>query len=374
MDSLRVLVVDDEAGIRMAVERALRVFVVKVPDFGMEFGLAIEQAASGEDALETIRKAAPDILLLDYKMPGISGLDLMDRLNVDGVDVVTIVITAYASLETAVAATKRGAFDFLAKPFAPDELKSVMFKAAKHIVVQREAKRLAAERKHVRFELLSVVAHEMKAPTAAIENYLRMMQDRVLGEEVTAYDHPIERAIIRLDGMRKLVNDLLDITRIESGRKTRTVVDLDVREVAAACLEGARELGLPRHITVGLAAGGPVPMKADRGEIELILNNLLSNAVKYNRDAGRVDVGVEARDGAVVLTIADTGIGMTPEECGRLFGEFVRIKNDKTRSIEGSGLGLSIVQRLAHLYGGEATVASTPDVGTTFTVRLPIGA
>ena len=267
MDSLRVLVVDDEAGIRMAVERALRAFVVKVPDFGMEFGLAIEQAASGEDALEAIRKAPPDILLLDYKMPGISGLDLMDRLNVDGVDVVTIVITAYASLETAVAATKRGAFDFLAKPFAPDELKSVMFKAAKHIVVQREAKRLAAERKHVRFELLSVVAHEMKAPTAAIENYLRMMQDRVLGEEVTAYDHPIERAIIRLDGMRKLVNDLLDITRIESGRKTRTVVDLDVREVAAACLEGARELGLPRNITMGLSAGGPVPMKADRGEI-----------------------------------------------------------------------------------------------------------
>ncbi len=371
MDTLRVLVVDDEAGIRMAVERALRTFTVRLPDVGREFGLAFEQAASGEEALEAIRTSAPDILLLDYKMPGISGLDLMDRLHADGVEILTIVITAYASLETAVAATKRGGFDFLAKPFSPDELKSVLFKAAKHLVVQREARRLAEERKRVRFELLSVVAHEMKAPTAAIENYLRMMQDRVLGEELSAYDHPIQRAIVRLEGMRKLVSDLLDLTRIESGRKTRTVVGLDVREVAAGCVENARELGMDRGITIDLAPGEAAPMQADRGEIELILNNLLSNAVKYNRDHGRVDVGVARRDGAVVLTIADTGIGMTAEECGRLFGEFVRIKNDKTRMIEGSGLGLSIVQRLAHLYGGEATVASTPDVGTTFTVTLP---
>jgi len=374
MDNLRVLVVDDEVGIRMAVERALRSFVVKLPDIGLEFGLTIEQAGSGEEAEEAIHKAPCDILLLDYKMPGISGMDLMDRLNAEHVNIVTIVITAYASLEAAVAATKRGAFDFLAKPFAPDELKSVLFKAAKHLIVQREAKRLAKERKQVRFELLSVVAHEMKAPTAAIENYLRMIQDRALGNELSAYDHPIERSIVRLEGMRKLVSDLLDLTRIESGHKVRNMVDLDVREVAAAAVSNARELGLDRGITVDLAPGAPAPMQAERDEIELILNNLLSNAVKYNRDHGHVDVSVTTRDGSIVLTIADTGIGMNAEECSRLFGEFVRIKNDKTRNIEGSGLGLSIVQRLARLYGGEAIVASTPDIGTTFTVKLPIPA
>ncbi|MBP7126411.1 HAMP domain-containing histidine kinase [Myxococcota bacterium] len=372
MDTLRVLVVDDEAGIRMAVERALRTFTIRLPDVGAEFGLTFQEAASGEEALEAIRQSAPDILLLDYKMPGISGLDLMDRLRADGIDILTIVITAYASLETAVAATKRGGFDFLAKPFAPDELKSVLFKAAKHLVVQREARRLAEERKRVRFELLSVVAHEMKAPTAAIENYLRMMQDRVLGEDLSAYDRPISRAIARLEGMRKLVTDLLDLTRIESGSKARNVVDLDVREVAAAAVENARELATDQGISVELAPGPAVPMRADRGEIELILNNLLSNAVKYNRDHGRVDVSVARQDGAVVLTVRDTGIGMTAEECGRLFGEFVRIKNEKTRFIEGSGLGLSIVRKLVHLYGGEVTVASTPDVGSTFTVTLPV--
>ncbi len=374
MDTLRVLVVDDEEGIRMAVERALRSFVVRLPDLGQEFGLAIEQAGSGEEAETAIHKNLPDLLLLDYKMPGMSGMDLMDRLNAEGIGIVTIVITAYASLEAAVAATKRGGFDFLAKPFAPDELKSVLFKAAKHLIVQREAKRLAEERRHVRFELLSVVAHEMKAPTAAIENYLRMIQDRALGNDLAAYDHPIERSIVRLEGMRKLVTDLLDLTRIESGRKARTVEDLNVQDIAAGCVENARELGVARGITLELAPGERAPMKADRGEIELIFNNLLSNAVKYNRDHGRVDVSVAVRDHEVVITVADTGIGMTEEECGRLFGEFVRIRNDRTRQIEGSGLGLSIVRRLAHLYGGEATVMSTPDVGTTFTVTLPIPA
>ncbi|HOU53645.1 MAG TPA: ATP-binding protein [Myxococcota bacterium] len=370
--TLRVLVVDDEPGIRAGILRALRNYEILVPDLGLRYRLSCEEADSGEAAIESLGRAGPpDLLLLDYKMPGISGLEVLERMQKDPVDTVTIVITAYASLETAVAATKQGAFDFLAKPFTPDELKSVLYKATRHLIVRREARRLADERRRIRFELLSVVAHELKAPTAAIENYLRMMQDRVLGDDLSAYDRPIERALVRLDGMRKLISDLLDLTRIESGRKARNLVDLDLREVVRGCVEGARELAQARGIVVAMHGEGPVPFRADAGEVELILNNLLSNAVKYNRDQGRVDVGLEDRGNEVVITVADTGIGMTPEECSRLFGEFVRIKNEKTRMIEGSGLGLSIVRRLAHLYGGEVTVASTPGEGSTFTVSLP---
>jgi signal transduction histidine kinase len=111
---------------------------------------------------------------------------------------------------------------------------------------------------------------------------------------------------------------------------------------------------------------------ADRSELEIILNNLVSNAVKYNRDGGRVDVTLEpAVDGyGWRIRVADTGIGMKPEDAARLFQEFVRIKNDQTRNIAGTGLGLSIVRKLAQLYGGEATVESTHGVGSTFTVTL----
>ncbi|HQK50675.1 MAG TPA: response regulator, partial [Myxococcota bacterium] len=172
--TLRVLVVDDEPGIRAGILRALRNYEILVPDLGLRYRLSCEEADSGEAAIESLGRAGPpDLLLLDYKMPGISGLEVLERMQKDPVDTVTIVITAYASLETAVAATKQGAFDFLAKPFTPDELKSVLYKATRHLIVRREARRLADERRRIRFELLSVVAHELKAPTAAIENYLR---------------------------------------------------------------------------------------------------------------------------------------------------------------------------------------------------------
>ena len=117
-------------------------------------------------------------------------------------------------------------------------------------------------------------------------------------------------------------------------------------------------------------ASGPVRLTADRGEIEMILNNLVSNAVKYNRDGGRVSVRLTREADRVTIAVRDTGIGLTPEEAARLFGEFVRIRNAKTQDILGSGLGLSIVKKLACLYGGEATVVSQSGVGSTFAVVL----
>ena len=111
-------------------------------------------------------------------------------------------------------------------------------------------------------------------------------------------------------------------------------------------------------------------LSADRGEIEIILNNLVSNAVKYNRDGGQVDVTVRADEQSVALEVRDTGIGMSREDLERLFQDFVRIKNEKTRNILGSGLGLSTLKKLATLYGGEVSVTSEPDVGSTFTVVL----
>jgi len=106
--------------------------------------------------------------------------------------------------------------------------------------------------------------------------------------------------------------------------------------------------------------------------LEIIFNNLLSNAVKYNKDNGKVDVSVteDVENDQLVIAVSDTGIGLRPEDADRLFKDFVRIKTDKTRSILGSGLGLSTVKKLAILYNGSTSVSSEPDVGSTFTVRL----
>jgi two-component system, sensor histidine kinase and response regulator len=172
--------------------------------------------------------------------------------------------------------------------------------------------------------------------------------------------------------MRRLIAELLDLTRIESGQKRRELADVDVREVARAAIETVAAAARERQVAVALHAPDRLPALADRGELEILFNNLVSNAVKYNRQGGRVDVTVAEMDaGGIRLAVADTGIGLSPEEAARLFQEFVRIKNDRTRGIPGTGLGLSIVRKLAQLYGGDVTVQSQPGVGSTFTVTLP---
>ena len=142
MEMLRVLVTDDEMGMRLGVARTLRDFTVRVTDVNVDVAFVVEQAESGEEALEKIGRQPPDILLLDHKMPGISGLEVLDRLAGMQTDILTIMITAYASIETAVTATKRGAYDFLAKPFTPDELKSTINKTAAHLILARQARKL----------------------------------------------------------------------------------------------------------------------------------------------------------------------------------------------------------------------------------------
>jgi len=367
---LHLLVVDDEIGMRLSVERALRNYSIWFEDIESEVMFRINTADSGEAALELMAQDPADILLLDYKLPGMSGLDVLQFLAEHKSETLVVMITAYASLDTAVQATKVGAFDFLAKPFNPDELKAAVYKSAKHHMVQRAARKLAEERRQIRFEFLSVLAHELKAPLAAVEGNLRIQRDRALGQDLAGYDHTLDRSLIRLEGMRKLIFDLLDLTRIESGQKKRVLEQVDVCAVAASVLETHQVLAGERQIVLNPAPAGPVLLQADAGELEIVFNNLVSNAIKYNKDGGSVTVAVEDDPDQVTIAVSDTGIGMTPEEQGKLFGEFSRIKNEKTRNILGSGLGLSILRRLAALYGGNVKVQSSAGEGSTFTVTL----
>jgi signal transduction histidine kinase len=180
----------------------------------------------------------------------------------------------------------------------------------------------------------------------------------------------VDRTLVRAEGMRKLIVDLLNMTRIESGQKRREFVAADLREAAAAAIETSAPAAAARGIAIHLDAPERAPIVADRGELDIIFNNLVSNAVKYNRDHGRVTITVDRADALWRLRVADTGIGLSSEDAQRLFQDFVRIKNEQTRTIPGTGLGLSIVKKLVLLYGGDVSVESQPGVGSTFTVTL----
>lgn len=367
----RVLVVDDEPGIRVGVSRVLQNYSIEMPEVETKTLFEVEVVETAEEAIEKIKATPPHILLLDNKLPGMSGLEALEKIvAMKLLETYTVVITAYASIETAVKATKHGAYDFLPKPFTPTDLKNTIHKVVKQLIVERKARELAKEKKRIRFEFISLLAHELKAPINAVDGYLRILKDMNIADNPQLCHDLVERCLVRNEYMRKMINDLLDLTRIESGQKVRNIEEVNLRDIAQLAIETSLVEAQKRNITMTLHADSPVMIKADRNEMEIILNNLVSNAVKYNKDNGKVDVFLSREGEKITLRVKDTGIGMTTEECARLFQDFVRIRNKKTESILGSGLGLSTVKKLAQIYGGDVSVRSAPDEGSTFTVEL----
>jgi signal transduction histidine kinase len=368
--TLRILAVDDEPGMIRGVEKSFRSFEVEIPELNASIDLEVEKAENGREALEILDSKKIDIVLLDYKLPDMNGIDILNAIEKRKSDLLTIMMTAYASLEVAVSATKHGAFDFLAKPFSPEELRAVVRKAASNLLLLRHARKLDEEKKQVRFQFLSVLAHELKAPLNAIQGYLDIMDRRMAGNEIDAYDKMIKRSLARIHGMRKLIFDLLDLTRIESGQKKREIIDVDIAEIAENAIDAVRSDAEKRSIEIVLDVDGDLTFQADPGEMEIVFNNLLTNAVKYNKPNGKVTVAIRKKGDGIEIKVADTGIGMTKEQLDKLFKEFVRFKNERTKDVEGSGLGLSILKRVAKLYNGDVAVESAEDEGTTFTVTL----
>ncbi|MCP4301986.1 MAG: hybrid sensor histidine kinase/response regulator, partial [Gammaproteobacteria bacterium] len=363
-------IADDEPGMRTGIGRTLENMTVVDEHGEGSYSLNLFFAADGAEATRIIAEQTIDLALLDHGMPAVTGMEILAELRAADSATMVVMVTAYASLEMAVKATKQGAFDFLAKPFTPRELKDVVEKAARHLIVERTARQLAQEKRRVRFEFLSILAHELKAPLGAVESYLRLLDEGIATDDPAAMDRIVGRSLARLEGMRKLIFDLLDLTRIESGEKHRVLAAVDPAAVAARVIETFTPEADRRGITMDLVPAIDVGMQGDNAELEIILNNLVSNAVKYNRDGGQVRIAITGDAENVTISVSDTGIGMSAEDLDSLFGEFVRIKNDKTRLIEGSGLGLSILRRLARINGGEVTVTSVEDEGTSFTVTL----
>jgi two-component system sensor histidine kinase/response regulator len=371
MAVLKVLVIDDEPGIRSGVSRILNNFHVTYPFMDEDYTFEVAEAATGEDGIAILERDMPDILLLDNKLPGIQGVEVLEYIRKRNYDIVVAMITSYASLDVAIRATRDGAIDFIPKPFTPQELKSSIENITKQQYLKRITHKMKQEGKKIRYQFLSVLSHELKAPLNALEGYLRMMQEKQAGDRIEDYATPIERSLQRIQGMRSLIMDLLDFTKIRLDRKEEKIQDVNLKEVASESIVTVQPYAIQMDVTINLDVRSDVVIMADPDDMEIVFNNLISNAVKYNKEGGRAEITIDASDSEAILVFSDTGIGITKSDTENLFTEFVRIKNEKTRNISGSGLGLSIVKKVIELYHGTIKVESTPDVGTVFTIRLP---
>jgi two-component system sensor histidine kinase/response regulator len=371
MAVLKVLVIDDEPGIRSGVARILRDFHVTYPFMDEDYTFDILEAPTGEEGISVIDQDKPDIVLLDNKLPGMQGVEVLEYIRERKYDIVVAMITSYASLDVAVRATRDGATDFIPKPFTPQELKSSIENITKQLYLKRITHKLKQDGKKIRYQFLSVLSHELKAPLNALEGYLRMMQDKQAGDRIDDYAEHIDRSLQRIQGMRNLIMDLLDFTKIRLERKDEKIQEVNLADVASGAMATVQPYAIQMEVSVNLEIRSEVKIMADPDDMEIVFNNLISNAVKYNKFGGKADITIDSSDTDAIIIVTDTGIGIEKRDSENLFTEFVRIKNEKTKNITGSGLGLSIVKKVIELYHGTIKVDSTPDVGTTFTIRLP---
>lgn len=372
MSVLKLLVVDDEPGIRAGAERVLRNFTVSYPFMEEEFTYDLLEAETGEKAIEIIESMPIDIMLLDNKLPGMDGIEVLEYVKNKEYDISVMMITSYASLDLAVKATNMGAFSFVPKPFTPQELRTSIENITKNLFLKRMTRQMRQEGKQNQFQFLSVLSHELKSPINAVEGYLKIMMEKQAGDSIDDYKVMLERSVERLKGMRTLILDLLDLTRIESGKKSRDIRKIDLFEIAKRVVDTVEPLAIQKNVKVHLDVEENTMINADSSEIEIIFNNFVSNAVKYNKDGGEVFFSIKKADNIYEICVEDTGIGISEEDQKLLFQDFVRIKNAKTRNISGSGLGLSIAKKMIELYNGTIEMKSTPDVGTRFTITLPV--
>ncbi len=371
----RILVIDDEAGIREGIKRGL------TPQ-----GYIVETAENGEQGLALFRQNPCDLVLLDVMMPGISGIDLIGEIHKIDPEAICIIITGYATVEMAVRAIKEGAYDFLTKPFSVDDLLLVVrqglerrrlsLETRRLQSIEAEARRLQEEKARLeeldrsKMQFIRLVTHELQAPIAAIHTYLKLIQDGYISPE--EQKGIIEKCLKRAQEQMKLINDLLELGRVQAQIQEGKGEKIDLEEILNAVVEKM----MPQAIEKGLdfrlhIQPGPKVIFGNRDHFTSVWTNLIGNAIKYT-EKGFVEVTLRTEDGQLIGEIRDSGIGIPEADQKNLFQEFFRASNARKSHRQGTGLGLSIVKRIVEAASGHVWVESKEGEGSLFGFSVPL--
>jgi len=371
----RILVIDDEAGIRAGCQRALT-----------PHGYQVEVATTGQEGLTKLQKDNFALVLLDVMMPDTSGIDLLEPILAHDPDTVCIIITGFGTVELAVQAIKRGAYDFISKPFSADtlllavekglETRQLRQEAHRLQRIEAEAARLSQEKAmleeldRVKSTFMLRVAHELRAPIAAIQSYLTVI---LQGYASLEEQRPmLERASQRAGELLDLVADLLNLAKLKELRGESKVQRISLQEILKDVLGLHMPEAEEKQINLKVEIHPCPPVAANPAHMKQLWTNLISNAIKYTPNRGQVTVRLfSENERTIVGEVEDTGIGIAAEDLPNLFQEFFRTDQAKAFAQHGTGLGLSIVKQIVQQYGGDINVQSKLGEGTKFTFRLP---
>ncbi len=356
-----VLVIDHEEMARISCDRVLS-----------RAGMQVMIAGSGREGLEIIRREAPDLVLVDLKMPEGEGVEVARRIAELDPHIVTIIITGYATIESAVAVMKEGAYDYLAKPFTPDELLIVVRRGLEKRRLDLESRALREEKETMERNFVTMVTHQLRSPLAAIMQYFEVLLGDFAGGLTDLQREMLSRAGGRLDGLLRLINDWLDMSRVHAGEILNRLREVEPRECVDAALAGLEMAARGKNVKIITnIPEPPILLRIDPDSFREALSNLISNSIKYTPEGGEVGIGVRRQDDWVVLDVEDNGFGIDEKEIPFIFDQFFRSKAKEVREQEGTGVGLAIVQRIIQAHGGKIEVRSRLGKGTTFSIFLP---
>ena len=354
-----ILVIDDEESIRDGCRQTLQ-----------KSGYRVCTASDGQEGIHIAREEKPALAFVDLKMPHCSGMDIVEVLCHDLPDTALIMITGFASIVSAVEAMQKGAYDYLPKPFTPDQLRAVTRRALEHRALKLEAQELRKQKEFMEKNFITFVSHEMRSPLVTILQYiesLKALSGDSLGPEILAI---IERCGKRAQNLHDLVEHWLDLSRIENGTFLQEKSAIDLGEVLGQCVEDMLPLCEKRGITLTWTQSEALPMiVGDRESLARVFTNIIGNATKYTPAGGCITIGTHADDYYVCVSVTDTGEGIPRDKLPFIFEPFYRARGKEDRH-RGSGLGLTFCRKIMDAHSGAIEVCSQEGHGSTFTLKF----
>jgi signal transduction histidine kinase len=361
---IRALLIEDNPGDARLIREMLR---ESASGGALRVDLThVDRLSAGLEKLHD--EAVTNVVLLDLSLPDSTGFDTFRSVRTAAPGVAIVVLSGLDDQDLAVRAVQEGAQDYLVKGQVDG---GTLLRAMRYAVERQRLERLRRDLERQRDEFFSSVSHDLRTPVAAIKAAIGV----VLANEPSNMPPALHRLLgnidMAADELARLIEDLLEVARLQAGRVELWRSSVDLREVVARAVRALEPLLEGRHQRVEVALpADPVVTQVDVERFGRVLRNLLGNANKYGREGGRVGVRLGQTPDQVCLAISDDGPGIAADQQERIFERFYRVGGAAS---SGTGLGLAIARGLVDLHGGHLWVESTPGHGSTFRLTLPTG-
>ena len=356
----KILIIDDE---EIVLDSCIQILAAGNFD--------IRTAENGILGVTLIEEFCPDLVFVDLKMPGISGFEVIEKIQEIDPTIVTIVITGFATISSAVEAMQKGAFDFLPKPFTPDELRLITQRGLEKRNLVLETIALRREKEMLREHFAAIVSHELKSPLAAVQQYLYGLSGELSSQITEDQLRRFERIQTRIDDLMKLIHTWLRAISVDIESIKENFQPTSIPIVITKAVESVEPHAVRKDISIRTSIEDDISaVNGDEGTLVEAVVNIVGNAVKYSPTGSHIDITASSRDNQVTIRIQDDGIGISKEDLPFIFEDFYTTKPNQDVE-RGSGVGLALTRRILEAHEGTISVESELGKGSTFELCLP---